>query len=199
MSAIILWRHAPTASNVADRLQGTLDIPLDEAGRARASWAATRIADTYGPDLRIYSSPLSRATATAAVLAGIVGTEVTEDANLNQRSYGVWQGLTRDEVRARWPEEYERREQGLDPRIPGWDGQDAVATRVAATVERLWDPERPSVLVTHGSPITLGLLALMDVPASSRMLGRVPHAAWAVVKKVESGAWHLEAFALGAD
>ena len=203
MSRIVLWRHAPTPSNEGGVVQGTVDVPLDDAGRARAAWAAARIAQRFEASgaerLRVYSSPLRRAVETAEALTALVGGDVVIDEAFSQRSYGVWEGLTWEQIQREWPEEFARREAGLDPRIPGWDGQEAVAARVLAGLERLWDPEVPAVVVTHGSPITLGLLAAIGEPASSLVLGRVPHAACAVVTKVESGAWHIEAFGLGAD
>ncbi|MGC4175007.1 histidine phosphatase family protein [Demequina sp.] len=203
MSRIVLWRHAPTPSNADGRVQGRLDVDLDAAGLARAAWAAERIAARYGETgeraLRVFSSPLRRAVQTAETLTALVGGSVVVDEAFNQRSYGAWEGLTWDEVKRDWPAQWEQRERGVDPDVPGWDGQEAVAARVLAGLERIWDDEVPAVVVTHGSPITLGLLAAIGEPASSVVLGRVPHAAAAVVTRVESGAWHIEAFGLGAD
>ena len=211
MSAIILWRHAPTPNNLDGVIQGSLDVSLDETGRARAAWAASHIAALYGDPviprevagstsaLRVFSSPLVRARETAAALTSLVGGDVVVDHAFTQRSYGAWEGLTWDEVKRDFPDEFARRQRGLDPRISGWDGQRDVAARVLEGLERIWDEAKPAVVVSHGSPITLGLLAAIGEPASSVVLGRVPHAAWAVVRRVESGAWHIEHFGLGAD
>lgn len=199
MSAIILWRHAPTPNNLDGVIQGSLDVSLDETGRARAAWAASHIAALYGTDLRVFSSPLVRARETAAAITSLVGGEVVVDHAFTQRSYGAWEGLTWDEVKRDFPDEFARRQRGLDPRISGWDGQRDVAARVLEGLERIWDDAKPAVVVSHGSPITLGLLTAIGEPASSVVLGRVPHAAWAVVRRVESGAWHIEHFGLGAD
>lgn len=203
MSRIVLWRHAPTPANEGGTVQGKLDVPLDDHGRARAAWAAERIVSRFahigGGDLRVFSSPLRRCIETAEALTVLVGGSVVVDEAFTQRSYGAWEGLTWDEVRRQFPEQFARREAGLDPDIPGWDGQEAVAARVFAGLERVWSPGAPAVVVSHGSPITLGLLAAIGQPASSTVLGRVPHAAAATLTKVESGAWHVEAFGLGAD
>ena len=211
MSAIILWRHAPTPNNLDGVIQGSLDVSLDETGRARAAWAASHIAALYGDPviprevagstsaLRVFSSPLVRARETASALTSLVGGDVVVDQAFTQRSYGAWEGLTWDEVKRDFPDEFARRQRGLDPRISGWDGQRDVAARVLEGLERIWDDANPAVVVSHGSPITLGLLAAIGEPASSVVLGRVPHAAWAVVRRAESGAWHIEHFGLGAD
>jgi broad specificity phosphatase PhoE len=216
MSFILLWRHAPTASNLGGVVQGTLDVGLDDFGIARARWAADEIVAAHaepvtlrgepvtprevaGSPLRVFSSPLRRAVQTAQALTEVIGGDIVVDDAFRQRSYGSWEGLTWEQIEREWPEEFARREEGLDPRIPGWDGQEAVARRVLEGLERIWDPERPAVVVSHGSPIALGLLAAIGEPASSIALGRVPHAAWAVVRRVDSGAWHIEQFAVGAD
>jgi probable phosphoglycerate mutase len=199
VSSVVLWRHAPTSENASGRLQGTLDFGLDDAGRERARWAARRIVDEVGTDLRVFSGPLLRARETAQALADLVGVSVVVDEAFNQRSYGVWEGLTWDEVRERFPAEFERRQRGLDPQIEGWDGQDAVAERMWVALQRIWDDDTPAVVVSHGSPITLGMLAAIGQPPSSRVLGRVPHAACAMLRRVDSGAWHIEAMGLGAD
>ena len=199
MSQIVLWRHAPTASNADGRIQGTLDIPLDGTGRAIAAWGAARIFDAFGGAVRIFSSPLGRARETAAELALLTGGSVQVDEAFAQRSYGAWEGLTWDDVRRDWPRQFAQREAGLDPDVPGWDGQQAVALRVLAGLERVWNAEVPAVVVSHGSPITLGLLAAIEQPASSTVLGRVPHGAAATLRRVDSGAWHIDAFGLGAD
>ena len=195
----MLWRHAPTASNADGRIQGTRDIPLDDIGRAIAAWGAARIFDAFGGAVRIVSSPLLRARQTADELAHLTEGPVEVDPAFAQRSYGAWEGLTWDEVRRDWPRQFAQREAGLDPDVPGWDGQQAVALRVLAGLERVWDPEVPAVVVSHGSPITLGLLAAIEQPASSTVLGRVPHGAAATLRRVDSGAWHIDAFGLGAD
>jgi probable phosphoglycerate mutase len=178
-------------------------VGLDAAGAARAAWAAERIAARYfsrgWKGLRIYSSPLRRATQTAETLTAIVGGSVEIDPAFDQRSYGAWEGLTWDEVRRDWPDQWDQRERGVDPDVPGWDDQATVAARVLEGLERIWNPDVPAVVVSHGSPITLGLLAAIGQPASSTILGRVPHAGAASVQRVESGAWHIESFGLGAD
>jgi probable phosphoglycerate mutase len=203
VSRIVLWRHAPTPSNEGGRIQGRLNVELDPAGVARAAWAAERIAARYvargWSGLHVYSSPMRRAIQTAETLTALVGGTVVVDDAFNQRSYGAWEGLTWDEVRRDWPDQWAQRERGVDPDVPGWDAQGAVAARVLDGLERVWNPDVPAVVVSHGSPITLGLLAAIGQPASSTVLGRVPHAGAASVRRVESGAWHIESFGLGAD
>ncbi len=68
---IILWRHGRTEWNLAGRVQGQSDVPLDDVGREQAQESAARLA-TLGPT-RILSSDLKRAADTAAVLGALCG------------------------------------------------------------------------------------------------------------------------------
>lgn len=199
MSAMVLWRHARTDYNADGRLQGSLDIPLGQEGHAQAALTAKRLVREYGTDLSIVSSPLSRAFDTADELAALTGGEVEVDPRLTQRPYGAWEGLTWADVQARWPEQLERRQRGEDPDIPGWGDSAEVAARVGEALCDHWDPQRTTVLVSHGSAIALGLRDVLGLDPLSRAFGSIPHAAWHEIERVDSGAWHVSAFGRGAD
>ena len=127
------------------------------------------------------------------------GSEFIVSPGLTQRPYGAWEGLTWADVQARWPEEFEARRRGEDPDIPGWGASAEVAVRVGAALRERWDPDRVTVVVSHGSAIQLGLLDVLGLEPLSRTFGSVPHAAWHEIRRVDSGAWHVDAFGLGAD
>ncbi|MFW2513441.1 histidine phosphatase family protein [Demequina sp. SO4-13] len=199
MSQLVLWRHARTDHNIEGRLQGSLDIPLEADGLAQAAAAAARIVAHVGDRARVVSSPLSRATASADELSRLLGVETQVDEAFTQRPYGVWEGRTWDEVRERWPEDFERRRRGLEPLIDGWGASADIATRVGEGLRRWYDPETPTVVVSHGSAIQLGVMHMIGVETESRVFGKIPHGAWHVLTQSVSGAWHVDAFALGAD
>lgn len=199
MSTIILLRHGATEYNAQGRLQGSLDVPIGDLGRAQAKAAADALVAQYGaPDL-LLTSPLARASQTADVLGEAAGVNVVADARLTQRSYGEWEGLTWDEVRSRWPLEYERRMAGLDPRIQGWDASAAVGARVAAALDEACEEHERVVAVSHGSAIMLGTLALLGLDAYSPVLGRLDHGRWNVLRRRATGEWSLERYAIGPE
>lgn len=103
---IVLVRHGQTAWNVATRIQGQLDIPLDEHGR----WQAQRLGEAlaHEPLAAIYSSDLQRARATAQAVADRVRLPVSEDHGLRERGFGVFEGVTFAEIQAQWPEAAQR-------------------------------------------------------------------------------------------
>lgn len=148
---IIAMRHGETAWNVDTRLQGQLDVPLNDQGREQARRAA--LALRHDPPDVIYSSDLSRAHATALAAAQALGLPVRAERGLRERDFGIWQGHTYAEVAERWPEQSERwrrREPAFGPEqgetLQGFfDRVVACATRLAAA-----HPGQTLLLVAHG-------------------------------------------------
>ena len=103
MTTVILVRHGQTEWNRIERFRGRYDVPLNEAGLAQAEAAARAIAARW-PATAVYSSPLSRALATAEPIARALGVTVQAHPGLIDIDYGVWQGLTPAEVLSGWPE-----------------------------------------------------------------------------------------------
>lgn len=147
---VIAVRHGETDWNVGARIQGQLDIGLNATGR----WQAERLAEALADeDLdAIYTSDLSRAAATAAALAGrgrVVGTDV----GLRERAFGRFEGLTFDEIAARWPEDSRRwRQRDVDFAPPGGESLHVFYARSVGCAERLAarHPGQCIALVAHG-------------------------------------------------
>lgn len=109
-------RHGQTAWNAALRVQGQLDIPLDQMGHRQAAQLAQALAGE--PLAAIYSSDLQRALATAQPLAARSGVRVSPNPLLRERCFGCFEGHTYAEIEARWPADslrFRRREPGFCP------------------------------------------------------------------------------------
>ena len=109
-------RHGQTAWNAEQRIQGQLDIPLDDTGR----WQAAQLAQALSGEglAAIYSSDLARAHATAGALAAATGLPVHTDCALRERAFGCFEGATFGEIEARWPVDaarWRRRELDFGP------------------------------------------------------------------------------------
>ncbi len=91
---IYIIRHGETDWNVAWRLQGATDTPLNEKGLLQAKEAAKLLADTKLD--AIFSSPLKRAYVTADIIAGVHGIEVIVDDRLIEMCFGKYEGTTPD-------------------------------------------------------------------------------------------------------
>ena len=90
-----LIRHGTTTTS-GKVFAGRSDVPLNEEGRQMA----VRLADDLSarPIVRIVSSPLARCIDTARPLALAKGLEVETDARLLEFDFGVYEGLTKQEL-----------------------------------------------------------------------------------------------------
>lgn len=200
---VVLWRHGRTAYNAGTRLQGQIDIPLDDVGAWQAEQAALDLWRRHSPS-RIVASTLGRAADTARRLADLVGLDVATDARLRERAFGEWEGLSPDEIAGRWPEEYSVWQGGGDPSRTGAESRAAVAERVAAAVADLAAPMDHAdtlVVVSHGAAISLGITALLGLDAVRwRGLVGLHNAHWSVLRASRGDAvpaWRLEAHNIG--
>ena len=197
MTVVVLLRHGATDFNAEGRLQGRLDVPLGERGIVQAQAAAAALAADYGAADAVLSSPLARAVGTAQRVGEALGARPQAVDALTQRAYGEWEGLTWDEVRERWPDEYSSRMNGLDPAIKGWEASAVVGARVASALETACEGKGLVVAVSHGSAIQLGAMTLLGLDAYSHVLGKLEHGRWHVLRRREPGQWTLERVGLG--
>ncbi len=189
---VILWRHGQTSWNVERRFQGSTDVALTETGLAQARRAARLLAGLR-PDA-IVASDLKRAAATAAELAALTGLEVTHDEALRETYAGVWQGLTHDEIIARYGDEYTAWKRGEPIRRGGGELETEVADRAAPVVLRHVDKlpvDGTLVVVSHGGTIrtTIGRLLGLD-PLNWESLGGLTNCCWSVLGEGARG-WRL--------
>ena len=148
---ILLARHGETEWNRVGRWQGQADPPLNDTGRQQAEALAVQLEDDE--IAAVYSSDLRRARETAGIVAQRLGLPVTEERALREIDVGSWSGLTRDEVRERYPDGFAR---WLAGEI-GHDGEtrEELTERVVGAVERIAaeHPEGTILVVTHGGAI----------------------------------------------
>ncbi|MFE1175890.1 histidine phosphatase family protein [Streptomyces sp. NPDC058773] len=189
---IVLWRHGQTAWNLERRFQGSTDIELTEAGVAQARRAA-RLLAALGPDA-IVASDLQRAAATAGELAALTRLEVTHDAALRETYAGSWQGLTHDEILARYGEQYTAWKRGEPVRRGGGELETEVADRAAPVVLNHADklPENGTlVVVSHGGTIRTTIGRLLGLEAHHwEGLGGLSNCCWSVLGEGARG-WRL--------
>lgn len=200
---VILWRHGRSEWNAAGRFQGQLESDLDEVGRAQAVEAAARLAE-LSPS-RLVSSDSARARDTAAALSAASGLGATYDARLREIDLGGWSGLTRDEVRERFGDEYTAWLAGEDIVRGGGETFAEVGARAAASVAEhlvgLAEGSGPLVMVTHGGTALSALVVLLDLPgAVRRRLGPLGNARWARLSPAPDGdGWRLAEHNAGVD
>lgn len=106
-TTVLLMRHGELPQAEPRRFVGQRDVPLSEQGRSQArAWAPVLAGLALGG---AWCSDLSRCRETAALALAGTGLAATPLPALREISLGQWEGLSADEVRARFPGEYERR------------------------------------------------------------------------------------------
>ena len=155
---LVVVRHGESELNVERRYSGRDDIPLSANGRLQAQAVATRLATLAGQVTAVVSSPLSRCTDTAALIAtALGGVPVETDDDLIECDFGEWEGRTFAEVRERWSVQLSAWLDSPAVAPPGGESFRAVGVRVRRAVSRLRDryPGQTVVVVSHVSPIKL--------------------------------------------
>ncbi|MAS41184.1 MAG: histidine phosphatase family protein [Porticoccaceae bacterium] len=150
---IFLARHGETEFNRANRFCGDSDSPLTANGIAEAERNGRVLHDTIGPeDLGIVASPLQRAVHTAEIMRGEIGRpqlSIRTDPRLREISFGVWEGLTLDEIKGSYGDEWARRiADRWHHAPPGGESYAAVAKRAG---EWLSEADGRLLVVTHGA------------------------------------------------
>lgn len=91
---IYLIRHGQTEWNLQGRIQGREDIPLSKDGVLQARKAGKAISELELET--VFSSPLSRASDTATIIAEYVNTPIMTDERLIERDFGAVSGMELD-------------------------------------------------------------------------------------------------------
>ena len=176
MKHLYIIRHGETEWNAEQRMQGRLDSPLNEKGRAQAHLHAETLQRAGGVDL-IVASPSGRTRETTAILNRILQVPVDYDEALMERDCGLWSGFTVDEIAASYPAQWRERDE--DPffhRPPEGENLPDVIARVAGLLSALRTlPQERIALVTHGVMSRAILTQLLSLPPADANRVRHPN------------------------
>ena len=167
MTTIYLLRHGALAAGSRDRFIGQLDLPLAPDGIAQA--------ESLGEALRerridaIYCSDLTRSQQTARIIGGQTAIAIEVRSALREISLGDWEGLSRREVAARFPEDYAARGDDLENyRVPGGESFADCRQRVLTAWQEIVRGDGQSiVIVGHAGVNRLLLCHLLARPIAS--------------------------------
>src|SRR6266700_3451333 len=165
-SRLLLVRHGQSTWNADRRIQGQLDPPLSERGVAQACGLAERL--TGHRLAGFYCSDLTRARQTARLIGRSVEAEPVPEPGLREIMLGEWEGKTREDLVAGYPELWARWAAEPDwDIVPGGEGAGPFAGRVLATMGRLRErhPNGDLLCVTHGGVIHVALLDVLARPS----------------------------------
>lgn len=191
---LVLVRHGETAWNAEGRIQGHLDIPLNDIGLAQADAVGRR----FRPENfdAIYSSDLIRAYRTASPVVAIPENDIIRDRRLRERHLGVLQGLTGDEAVSRQPDAWKAfKSRDADLLLAGGESLGEFSRRVVEFIEDILDKHDGSriLVVTHGGVLDaayrratgMPLSAIRDFPIYNASVNVISHA---------GGRWRIESW-----
>ncbi|HEX7664947.1 MAG TPA: histidine phosphatase family protein [Polyangiaceae bacterium] len=155
MRVLYLARHGETEWNALGKLQGANDVPLNDRGRAQAKALGEALAGEG--IVRVMASDLSRARQTVEIAAAVLGIgDLALDAELRERAFGPFEGLTRLECEAKYPEAWAAWTK--DSVIPeGGEHTHLVVARMKRAILRCLDRGGPMLVVSHGGAMRLVL------------------------------------------
>lgn len=163
----LLIRHGETDWNREARIQGQLNVPLNEVGRAQASRLAERL---RGEGIEVaYSSDLIRTYETAEIALAGSGLPIHRTADLREISFGAWQGKRWAEIEREFPQEvlhYRQHYGHYAP--PGGESLMALRRRSVAAFHRIVGDHRGQsvALFSHGGPCRAILAEVLGLDAA---------------------------------
>ncbi|MBL9079337.1 MAG: histidine phosphatase family protein [Planctomycetes bacterium] len=190
-----LWlvRHGETEGQSSIRYHGSNDVPLSDLGRAQIRALVPWLAAV--PFARVVHSPLSRAAESAAILADACGLRrdlLTPDPRLREVDFGQCEGLTVDEIAARFPAFWAEHQAGRTDGFPGGEPRSAFRARIAAAIGE-WaraDWQGDLLVVAHRGTVRHALPALLGPEVGNPPQFGVALASLTVLH--EAAGWRLE-------
>lgn len=163
---VFLARHGATQLTAEGRFSGSVGVDLSEEGR----WQAAQLGERLRRERlnAAYASSMSRALETARIVSEECGLVPEARDGLREISHGHWEGLTRAEVEARFPEEYAAWEEDPFTYAPaGGESGVAVLARALPALREIVTAHAGGrvLVVSHKATIRLLLSSLLGIDA----------------------------------
>lgn len=188
MHRLFLVRHGITEWNHNGLYQGQLDVPLSSKGRLQITALRERLRDEQFTVC--YSSALARARTSAEILLEEHFCPLLETADLNEMSYGAWEGLSRTQIIERFPEAWAHYVADPNRHAPP-DGESR--RDLQRRVERVLDaiareyPDGTVLVVAHGGSLRTIVSYYLNLGPSDVWKLRLDNASLTVVEVYEDG------------
>jgi len=199
---LLLVRHGVTTWNREGRFQGHLDPPLDPIGIEQARQLGARLATEEHEPMRIVTSPLTRASATAELLADALRrtghrVDIETDDGLMEIGQGSWSGRTHTEIARDDAERYAAwRAGGGQVTPPGGETLEAATDRIVAALDELTSEGETAIcLVSHGGILRLAAGHLLRLPVLEAWSLDVDNASLSrLTRQAPDDPWRMEAW-----
>ncbi len=174
---LFLVRHAKAKTGPGKRYIGHTDLPLSQKGRIQARNLAAYF--KHIPLSSIVSSDLDRARTTAGIVAEFHAVPVETRKNLKEIHLGEWENIPFEEIKHRYPDQFQARGQNMDTfRPPDGESFQDLYNRVIPEFERLVHTLPQNILiVAHAGVIRVILCHLLGMPLKNIFRISQDHAA----------------------
>jgi probable phosphoglycerate mutase len=164
---VYLLRHGEIEHEGEKRLIGHTNVPLSETGRSQALWWRTALEQVTFR--RIYCSDLIRAQQSAEILGTGTPRSLTVSPRLREINLGQWDGLTVEEVKTRFPGEWQKRGSNIaEYRPAGGESFADLSKRVVSAFESISDDsEGVIVVVGHAGVNRVVLCHVLGMPINN--------------------------------
>ncbi len=190
---VILIRTGETEWNKHGRWQGWVAVPLNESGRMQAA-ALARFVRHMGVSA-LYASDLQRGIDTVEPIAQALGIAVVYDERLRERSVGLWQGLTLDEIKMWYADEFAALLENRDSFvIPGGEARLEVRERVVEAFHDIMsskDVGETIAIISHTTAIFTMLKEL--IPAYDPPSTDLDNTSVTTIRRKDDGEWDVVA------
>ncbi len=168
MTRVWLIRHGEPAEESRNRCYGSLDIGLSEKGRRQMEQVTRHL--KAEPASAIYTSPSSRARESASILTSTQSCSLETIADFREMDFGDFEGLTYDEIAARYPDLYRQwMETPTEIRFPNGENFKEMRTRVLRAFETILNQREGEtvMIVSHGGVNRILIAWALQMPGPS--------------------------------
>ncbi len=167
MTRIYLIRHGQSEWNKSNKIQGQHDTKLTELGKNQAMLLGNSLINE-NIDI-IYTSDLTRAYDTAEIISNIINKPLIASNLIREINFGVWEGLTSNEVKENYKDEYNIWLKEPDKlNIQGLERLEDLQKRAMTFMNRIVqeNSNKNIAIVSHGAILKTIILGLLDIEIS---------------------------------
>ena len=163
LTRLYLIRHGQSEWNILSKVQGQKDARLADLGRNKQKIGKRLIDEDI--DI-IYSSDLSRALETAEIISSIINKPVIESREIREINFGLWEGLTLEEIQDKYAEEYLIWMKSPDKlTLEGAETLESLKNRVMPFVDKIITENKNKniAIVSHSASLKIIILNLLGI------------------------------------
>ena len=168
-TTIYLIRHGETVLTPFKKFSGDgpLNPELTDIGLAQAEKVAAAVTK-LNPEV-IIASPLKRTTQTAEAISRTTGLSIVFEETWIECSFGIWDGLSIEDVKEKYPADYQAWISSTGFAPPEGESYDNVAVRIDAALNQIAAeyPGQRVVVVSHNGAIKSAAKVVVGAPAES--------------------------------